>query len=387
VSFDQLADVLRASKAEVEPSPTVETPFRGLAYLGKIALVGSDRIVGKSQEPVRWVWQDIAVAGTIVLLAGTPSGGKTTLLSLILAARTNLGKPIELLGRRVDPAPVGQYALLIEGEHGEASACRKFRRGYEIAGVDTGGLDRLILVARKGVRLHSPEWGDIQQMVKAGLVSDIAIDTVARVAGGDANSEQEQVAIFDVVANTIELAPPERAPTVWAVAHTRKGDPAGLDDVSGSTQRVGQADSVLLVKGEKIDGRTASTTVTFAKLREEPDVYPASTTYTIELERDGGRRMRVVGASPKDGHPLEVQLTDILRAGPQTKNAIRQILKARGKERSGADLEAAVSSLFAARAITTAEVTVRGKAQKALALRTDNAMRMSGRWPDSGLEQ
>ncbi|HEY5375119.1 MAG TPA: AAA family ATPase, partial [Polyangiaceae bacterium] len=235
--------------------PTAAEPLRGLEYLGKVALVGRDRILELASTPVEYVWMDIAVAGTIVLIAGPPAEGKTTLLFLILAARMNPGEVVTLLGRAIQPAPPGQWVVLIEGEHSEASTGRKLVKSLKLLGLDDAALDRVVIVARKAVRLGSPEWTDVVRMVRAGLVSDIAIDTVARVAPADADNEREQVAVFDAVAQAIEAGPESGPkPIVWAVAHTRKNNTNGeLADVSGSAQRTGQADTVLLIKGEKVD--------------------------------------------------------------------------------------------------------------------------------------
>ncbi len=352
---------------EAEEGPTVQEPLRGLDRLARVALLGRDRILERAREPVVYVWQDIAVVGTILLLAGGPSGGKTTLLFLLLVARMNTGAPVAVLGRLVTPAPQGQRVVLIEGEHGEASTCRKLERSCELAAVDDLALDRVIVVARKGVRINSPEWMEVVRLVEAGLVSDIAIDTVARVAPGDANDEGEQVAIFDTVAQTIEAAPPGKAPTVWACAHTRKGEASSLDDVSGSTQRVGQADSVLLVKGEKVGGRTVSSTVTFAKLREEPDDYPAPVTFAIVSGEAGRRSVRLDGPPPANNQPLEVRISAQLITGPKTQNALSKALG-----RNKADVDSAISNLFEAREITAVHVTINGQSRKAFALRDEH---------------
>jgi hypothetical protein len=303
--------------------------------------------------PVVYLWQDIAVAGTIVLIAGPPAEGKTTLLFLILAARMNTGAAVSLLGRCIESAPAGQWLVIIEGEHSDASTARKLVKSLRLLGLDDSGLDRCIIVARKAVRLHSPEWIDVQKLVAAGLVSDIAVDTVARVAPADANDERDQVGIFDELAKTIELAPDDAPkPTAWLVAHTRKnGTSGGLEDVSGSAQRTGQADSVLLIKGEKVGGRTVSTMVTFAKLREDPDEYPMPVTFSIEKTDDGEPRLSVTDTgttAEKDSRPLETRITDALGTGPKTKNALAKLLG-----RSWKDVDAAISNLFQSKAICT----------------------------------
>jgi hypothetical protein len=364
---DLVGDNPGGASARLRPSSA--EPLRGLDHLARVALLGRDRILEKAREPVSFVWKDIAVAGTIVLLAGGPSEGKTTLLFLLLCARASVGASVDLLGRSVAPAPQGQRLVLIEGEHGEGSTCRKLKKSCAVLGVDDLALDRIIVVARKAVRLGSPAWRDIEALVAAGLVSDIALDTVARVAPGEANDEREQVAIFDIVAQTIEAAPPRMAPTAWACAHTRKNATGGLADVSGSAQRAGQADSVLLVKGEKVNGRTVSSTVIFEKLREDPeDDYPKPVTFAIVSDGEGGRTIRINDAAPEDSVALESRIEGLLLTGPKTKRALRDALK-----RSDADMEKAISNLFAARRIMTTNVTIAGRPRKAFTRRPAGA--------------
>lgn len=342
-------------------------PLAGLKHLGPIAVIGRAKLEALAAQPIPYVWQDTAVAGTIVLIAGPPGDGKTTLLFLILLARMHLGVPLVLLGRQIKPAPAGQWVVLIEGEHSEASAARKLLKTARILDVDAAALDRVIVVARKAVTLGSPQWADVVTLVARGLVSDIAIDTVARVMPADADNEREQVAIFDAVARAIEAAPvAEFAPLVWAVAHTRKNNTTGeLSDVSGSAQRTGQADTVLLLKGERVDGRTVSTKVTFAKLREDPDDYPLPVTFSIAPNREGVPRLILRGEST-DSRPLEQRIEELLAIGARTKNALREALS-----RSDADVDAALTNLFAARRIRTTTLKVNGRARKAFKLAND----------------
>jgi AAA domain len=363
----------KAEQKAAELGPTATDPLRGLEHLAKVAVLGRERIRELAVAPPRFVWDPIAVAGTIVLLAAGPGEGKTTLLFLILAARLNMGEPVFVLGRRVQPAPAGTWLVLIEGEHAESSAARKLLRSMALLGVDDRALDRVILVARKAVRLGSPEWGDIVKLVAAGVVSDIAIDTVARVAPSDSDSEREQTAIFDQVAQAIDAAPSdETKPMVWACAHTRKNGRTGdVSDVAGSVQRTGQADSVLMLAGEKVEGRTVATKVTFAKLREEPDEYPLPVTFSITADA-----VRMNATRDGDERPLEVRITEQLHLGPKTKNALASTLG-----RAWGDLDPAISNLFSERRITATTVTVRGRQHKAFALRNDTR-----RTPDEGFQ-
>jgi AAA domain len=344
-------------------SPTADEPLRGLSHLGKIALVGLDRLRSAAGIRPHYVWDQVAVAATIILIASGPSEGKTTLLCLLLAARANLGESVPILGRLVEPARPGTWIVFIEGEHSESSAARKLLRSAKLLGTDAEGLGRIILIARKAVRLGSPEWADVVRLVAAGFVSDIAIDTVARVAPGEANDEREQTAIFDLVAQAIEAAPSEATrPTAWANAHTRKNGRTGdVGDVAGSVQRTGQADSVLMLDGQKVDGRTVSTRVVFAKLREEPDEYPLPVTFSIS-----GDELHTLDVPENDDRPLETRIEDYLQTGPKTKSAIASSLG-----RSRADVEAAISNLFAGHRITTTQVSVNGRSFKAFTLRAD----------------
>lgn len=348
--------------------PTEADPLRGLDALARVAVLGREQFLRLASEPVDYLWQDLVVGGTIVVIAGAPGEGKTTLLFLLLAARLHYGGPVTLLDRLIVPAARGRYVVLVEGEHGESSAARKLIRSFELLGLDNAGLDRLILIARKAVRLGSPEWADVARLVAVGLVSDIALDTVARVAPANADNEAEQVAIFDLVAQTIEGAPEGRRPTAWALAHTRKNGTGGLADVSGSAQRTGQADSVLMLKAEKVDGRVAEVTVTFEKLREPPDEHPGPATFAIDA---GGLRQGPMGRKDaEDARPLEERILEQLTSAPRTLNDLAMRLR-----RSKADVDAAITVLFGERRIQATQLKVRGQQRKAFEL----AGRLTGR--------
>jgi hypothetical protein len=359
--FDE--DEAPSNVVPMRAGPTKDDPFRGLVHLPAIALFGRERILKLAATPVEYLWKDIAVAGTVILIAGPPSEGKTTLLFLILAVRLSLGEPIKLLDRELKPANPAQFIVLIEGEHSESSTSRKIQKSLTIMGVDDAGLRRIIVVARKAVLVGSREWLDVELMIGAGLVSDIGIDTLARVAPAEANDETQQVAIFNQLAKAIERAPDGLdRPTVWAIAHTRKngrdGKDAGLGEVSGSVQRVGQSDTVLIVRGEKVDGQTVSTTVKFEKLREDPDDYPKPFTYSIVKGPDG--QPCIAGVTKRDERPLEDRALDLMRCEARTKTWLGKQLN-----RSNSDIEVVITNLFDARAITSVKVNVGGRERSA----------------------
>jgi hypothetical protein len=138
----------------------------------------------------------------------------------------------------------------------------------------------------------------------------------------------------------------------------------GLEDVSGSGQRVAQLDTALIVNGTKVDGRVTSARVTFEKLREEPDEYPLPAEFAIERDAAGvPRLMQSTGSSAPgadDGRPLTERILCLLmELGPLPKSALRD-----HTGRNGPAIEQALTELFAARAIATDEKTVRGKPTK-----------------------
>lgn len=131
----------------------------------------------------------------------------------------------------------------------------------------------MIFVSRKGVTIGSPVWDDVVKMIAAGLVSDVVLDTLARVGPGDANDEQAQVAVFNAINKAIESASSADAkPTFWIAAHVRKsgeGLPT-IQDISGSTQRAGAADVVIAMAPKRVDGGNVdSVRVAFLKRREQ----------------------------------------------------------------------------------------------------------------------
>lgn len=175
-------------------------------------------------------------------------------------------------------------------------------------GIRRAALDRWSTCARQSVRLADDEtselgsedsaWATVKQLVRLGQVSDLAIDSLARFAPGDSNSEEVQAGIFEALAGVIDSAPLGRRPTVWVLLHKRKGTGRGVDEISGSAQRAAQADSILVVTGKHVNGRHVSSTVTFPKLRHDPDNEPMPTTYAIVKGPDGSRALRY---GPHDG--------------------------------------------------------------------------------------
>lgn len=273
------------------PEPEI-SPEDPLALLRKTVpiVIGRAAIEALAAESIPFVWGSVVVEGTINLFAGGPSSGKSTLLFLLLAARSSLDeRPLEFLTFPVAPATPERYIVLIEGEHGERSTARKLLRSYALLGLEPDGLDRVVVIARKAVTVGSPAWNRIKKLSRDGYVSDVFLDTLARVSPLDveANDEKGQIAVFEEITKLIEDAP--KQPTVWIAAHTRKTPAAlkdgkrkelDLEDVAGSAQRSGQCDTVVGVEGRTNETRT----IRFLKLREEPDIYPEPIDYLITRE-------------------------------------------------------------------------------------------------------
>jgi hypothetical protein len=272
------------------------------------------------------------------------------------------------------PAAPRRFVVVIENEHSDESTSRILRKSCRLLDVAEDALDAIILVARSSVRIGSPEWDDIEKLIAAGLVSDVVLDTLARCTphtSSDANNEQEQVAAFDRIAQAIELAPtPDARPTFWVAAHTRKCDGVPtLNDVSGSTQRAGQADVVLLMGANRTGERVTSVIVVFGKVREkDAEDWPEPVEYTVTkrglviAERD----------DPSSDSPLEERILARLALGPRTKNSL-----ARDLNRSGGDIQAALDALFEVRRIRTVPIVVRGQGYKGFEMRPKGPPQLS----------
>lgn len=220
--------------------------------------------------PVEWVWDQIVPAGGTCLIGAGPGAGKTTLAFLLMAARaqTVVG---EVLGRSVNPAPAGQYVVIVENEHSPRSAARRMLRAMRLQELKPP-LPRTLIVCREPTFVGDPGWGLVESAVKDGLVSDIVLDTIASSTTEEANDEQAQILLFKRF-KKIQLSSPHKL-TLWILAHTRKAEPPyTMADISGSTQRTAQADVVLIATPNRDpeSRRIKSVTIQFEKLREEPD--------------------------------------------------------------------------------------------------------------------
>jgi hypothetical protein len=363
-TIDQLVGLEAETTEPAADGPTAAEPMRGLVHLPKVAIVGRDRILELANRPVVWIWDYITTAGVIILLAAGAGSGKTTLLFLIIIARANRGPAVSVLGHVVTPSALSRRIVVIENEHSDESASRILVKSSHLLGVADNALDSLILVARSSVRIGSPEWQDVERLIRAGLVSDIALDTLARVSPeSDANDEGDQVAIFDRIARAIEMAPAAEArPTVWVAAHIRKCDGMPtLNDVSGSNQRAGQPDVVILMGANRTAGRVTSVTAVFGKVREkDPEDWPRPVNYTVNKTN-----VTMAGSDKQDDDlPLVERVFARLQLGPRTANALATELS-----RNKTDVNAALTALLEAGRIERTPIDVRGRIYKGFKVR------------------
>ncbi len=349
--------------------PTADDPMHGLSKLSAVAVVGREKFVELSERKISYVWPPVASRGWVVMLCAPPGLGKTTLLVMLLVARANTGAPVEVLGLPVEPAPAGTYVLFVEGEVDEIAIARKLRGTCALLGVDESALDRIIVIPRKGVRVGDPVWMEAEKLIAAALVSDIGLDSVARCApaGSDTNDEAQQTALFDSLARAVDLAPnAESKPVCWLIAHSRKGGSGGLDDVLGSRARTAQIDSLIMLDGEKSNGRVLHVTAIFEKLRHDVDEHPEPVTITIDRDPVTRAQRLTVGNVTKDDRPLEAQIESLLAKHPDglTKSKIADTL---GRNRG--DVQTAIDALFAVQKLSGATIKTKTGSYSGVRLR------------------
>jgi hypothetical protein len=177
----------------------------------------------------------------------------------------------------------GKRAVVVLAENSAPSAVAHVERAIAVLGLDREQVwPRLALMTRrnqvevtnhntnerpKAARRGEP-WAALQLAIDAGLVGYLALDTRAALFGGDANDEGAQADVASALRNIAERG----HLSVTLTSHTKKEFTAfDVAAVSGSQQRAGGADTVLLMRAERERGRVISTTVTSAKSRDLVD--------------------------------------------------------------------------------------------------------------------
>ena len=221
----------------------------------------------------------------------------------------------------VTPAPAGQWIVLIEEQH-EGGASRKLRRAVKDLNADPSCLERILVLSRDPVIVGDVAWSEAGSLAAAGLLSDIAVDTLANCTKEAANDEQEQIELywkFKAIAKA--------GVTVWLIAHSRKNsdDAWHLGDLSGSQQRGAQSDSVCMLEVHRNkDGKKTSITAHWEKLREE---LPEGEDAAVAVRY--GRNGRPIGAGNLTQVSKEQILAFLEANGPHTIRKMREALGCR----------------------------------------------------------
>jgi len=316
----------------------------------EIAATGDD-LIAAANEPVDWVWKPYVASGSICLIGGNTTGGKTTFIFLLLAGRL-ADRPIDFLDHPLAPAHRDQYVVIIEPEHSRGSASRKLKKSARLLGLDYEKISKRLLVVSgsNALIVGDARWRQLCQLVAAGMVSDILLDTIASTTKEKANEEQDQIVLFGKLRLSIESAPAERPPpVVWVLAHKRKGKNDDNDDeidvaaVSGSLQRAAQSNTILMIRSNRRDHRITSATCFFLKTKEEPlegfkdtDHIPKTFVVTHDRFQLLGKKTEV--------KPLPIRILELLSQVPEgmTLKAISERLT-----RSRGDVKTALSGLVA----------------------------------------
>jgi len=177
------------------------------------------------------------------------------------------------------------------------------------------------VLAREQVKVNSPKWQKICELVRRGLVSDIILDTLASTTEAEANDEGEQAKLFQTFTKVIRSSSACSPLTIWLAAHTRKDNAEGLGGVSGSAQRVAQSDTVLRVKSH-VNPKTnipSHATLEIGRVKEDaPDGESrANFDYVISPSKGAVRRAsQATGASGRPALVDRATLLAFLRARP-----------------------------------------------------------------------
>lgn len=309
------------------PYPGVPTDQEHLARLRAISATG-DEIEREAAKPVSWAWQDLVVSGTINLIGGASTSGKTTLMFLVAMARA-IGLPM-FLGREITPIPEKQWSVIIEGEQSIGAASRKLLKCAKALRAPEHPFGRTMLVARESVIVGDAKWNSVVALCKAGLVGDLFLDTLASTTNAEANDEQAQVELFRMLVGVVRGSPRDRPTTLWLAAHTRKGEGIELEDVGGSAQRHAQVDTVIMLEKTR-DPKTRRikhSTLYFEKLKEDlpddTDVSPVSYRVTVSggvqiVARDSSKG----GRPPPEGLTNESIVAFLDGKGPCTVNEVK----------------------------------------------------------------
>lgn len=186
-------------------------------------------------EPVEWVFEDYLPLGALILIAGKPKEGKTTLVYELLV---NVAKGSPFLGRHTRKSHV---LLLAVEEHQRDVRTRLYALGAaELDGlfVHTGSLSQ------------SPALlAQLLSFVREHEVKLIVIDTLA--AFWQIENENDASEMTKVVKPLLSLAR-ESGACVLLIHHARKSEGSYGDEIRGSGALFGLVDVALILKRHEV---------------------------------------------------------------------------------------------------------------------------------------
>jgi hypothetical protein len=306
------------------------------------AIIGYENSRQILAEPIAWVWDRVIAAHHAVEICGPSYTGKSTLTFLLAAARANpTGRAVQVLGRAVEPMAAGRFVVVANEENGRQSAVAKIDAAIEMLGLPARETwDRIMLLSRARVRAHEATgdevrnpskgdaWAALLHAAHEGTIDLVVLDTRARIFAGFGNPKDED-AQAKAAAAIVELIEATGAP-VLVVSHTRKGAAEEIEDVSGSAQRGGGADTILMLTAEREGGKVLSSKVTFLKLRDGIDDHPEPVTFSTAKGDDGRWRVALDASAKPEDSPLHERIYQLVLLEELTQRQIRERLKVGG---------------------------------------------------------
>lgn len=286
------AAVVQAENAirAYRPGPLHESNFNPISACDLLA---------ETPEPIEYVLEDYFALGSLVLIAGKPKEGKTT---LVYEAAVNIAQGKPFLGRSTQQC--GVLILAVE-EHRRDVRMRLHNLG-------AGALDNFHLCI--GPLSPSPTFfTEVHSFIQSHEIKLVVIDTLA--AFWRVENENDASEMTKAVKPLLQLARDSGA-CVLLIHHARKSEGSHGDEIRGSGALFGLVDVALIMKRHAVENQ---------RLLQAQSRYPETPTELVLELRDSGYVALGDPASVGKAAKLE-KLADILteeweEAEPITKRA------------------------------------------------------------------
>jgi predicted ATP-dependent serine protease len=213
-------------------------------------------------DAIEWILEDYLPTGGLVILAGKPKEGKTT-LTYELVVKVAKGQPF--LGRTT--AKCGVLVLGLE-EHPRDM-------GLRLRGLTPDGLDNLFIYA-KPLSPTADTLEEIKQFVMSNGIKLILIDTLG--AFWNVRDENDAAEVGRAVKPILDLARTSGA-CVLLIHHARKSEGTFGDEIRGSGALFAAVDVALILKRHEVE-----TQRTLRAVSRYPDT---PTEMVLELRESG----------------------------------------------------------------------------------------------------